>query len=227
MEILAASMTCWAFSSSRSIAVNSSLMSSTTFSLCPMWFTTLAKVRLSVTILLSSGKCHENHSLSLMQKVLMFLSMVSISAMVWIMGLSYLLTSVAHCCLEYWWARPNCAFLESSSLTFLRILGKWVLIPLINSSIESLYEAVKPLSEWILHTVILKINLRLTHFRISNSEQEFLFLCALGSWEIGDEEVLESLWHFILSNGWQIFKSFFCSLEWLESCQFNHLRETL
>jgi hypothetical protein len=37
---------------------------------------------LSPTILPNSGKCHENHSFSLMQKVLMFLSIDSTKAIV-------------------------------------------------------------------------------------------------------------------------------------------------
>ncbi len=53
-----------------------------------MMLTTLVKMALSVMMVLSSGKCHANHSLIRMEKVLMSLSNWSRTAMDWTMGLS-------------------------------------------------------------------------------------------------------------------------------------------
>lgn len=80
MEILAASIIYWAFSSSKTIAARSSFISSLMFSRFSIKFTNLEKIKLSLTIFYSSGKCHENHSFNLIQKVLIFLSIVSIKA---------------------------------------------------------------------------------------------------------------------------------------------------
>ena len=82
IEILAASIICWAFSSSRTTSVMRSFISSVTFSRFSTKLTSFEKILLSLTILVSSGKCHENHSFNLIQKVFIFLSNCSMRAIV-------------------------------------------------------------------------------------------------------------------------------------------------
>lgn len=75
--------------------------------LSPIKLTNFTKVWLSETILLSSGKCQEYHSLTLIEKVLISLSSNSSKLIDWIMGLSCLFTSREILFLEKVCAKPS------------------------------------------------------------------------------------------------------------------------
>ena len=71
---------------------------------------------------------------------------------------------------------------------------------------ESLKEAVKPVSANILCINLIKIRiLLLTHLRISNSEKELLLFGAFGGWKVSGQEILERVIDLVKSDICDIF----------------------
>ena len=61
---------------------------------------------------------------------------------------------------------------------------------------------------------------------VSNTEQKLLLLGALGGWQMGGQELLESVGNLKLTNGCDILEGLLSSGEWLVSCELDHFRES-
>lgn len=109
------------------------------------------------------------------------------------------------------------------------ILTKWVLIPLWSSEIDSLKEAVIPVSAKILRKKerLYCQYLLLAHLWINDTEKELLFLGALCCWQVSGQETFERVCDFIACDGGDILKCLFCSSKWLVCSQLNHLGKSL
>eukprot|EP01139_Manchomonas_bermudensis_P004863 Amastigsp_a174404_1229.p3 type:complete len:152 gc:universal Amastigsp_a174404_1229:932-1387(+) len=101
---------------------------------------------LSVTIFMSSGKCHPYHSLTRMAKVLRPLSIWSRSAIDWMIMLSTRFTLNLIFDREYACPRPSCALSMSPARSSGMYLSKWLRTPRRSSRTVTLYTHLMPVA---------------------------------------------------------------------------------
>mmetsp|Transcript_87519 Transcript_87519/g.272234 ORF Transcript_87519/g.272234 Transcript_87519/m.272234 type:complete len:377 (+) Transcript_87519:554-1684(+) len=133
MDIFMAFRTSAATSSAPQASSSSAVLSCLKLSRTRMTRETFAYAMLSVTIFASSGKCHAYHSRTRMAKVLMFLSRLSSSAMVLMMGLSWRFGSSCMRLRLKACPRPSRALVRSNSLRSFTSLLKCRRTPLSSS----------------------------------------------------------------------------------------------